>query len=409
MRILVLRNEPPWPLCYGGRLHAYELCRRLAERHDLLLVAERPCDVADLPFNFECRVARDSRLYSSAKTAHQHPLRLSRAEQFFGVDPVFTADVLRLIREHRPDVVIGMSFKALASLSRIEATPTICDLADDEVLHRWRELNSGRATGKWADLKCLLAATLFERQHIPRVSAVTVLSHTDARWCRRVTGHPRVECIPHGVNCERYQPLTGPEDPNRIVFWGGLTFGPNTSAVLFFAEKVWPLIRRRRPEVKWSIVGWGSPPQLERLRGLPGIEFTGYVEDIRPHVGHAAVAVVPMVGGAGIKNKIMEAWAMARPVLCTPRALGDLPGVHGQNVWLARSPENMADGLLRLLADTQLRRRIGAAGRHTAERHCSWDRAASRLEGLCMELAAARAGTTTLPSGLEEGLAHAIS
>jgi polysaccharide biosynthesis protein PslH len=112
------------------------------------------------------------------------------------------------------------------------------------------------------------------------------------------------------------------------------------------------------------------------------------VDDIRPHVRGAAVAVVPMISGAGIKNKIMEAWAMGKAVLCTPRALGDLPGTPGQDVWVARSPRSLARGLLTLLEDADLRRRMGQAARATALRHCSWDRAAGALEQLCAGLAA---------------------
>ena len=75
---------------------------------------------------------------------------------------------------------------SLAYLARIDNAPTICDLLDDEVLHRWRELWHGRATSKWNDLKCLLAVYLFERKYAAMVDAVTVLSEVDRRACRFV-------------------------------------------------------------------------------------------------------------------------------------------------------------------------------------------------------------------------------
>lgn len=390
MKILVIRNKPPWPLCYGGRLHAYELCRRLAERHQLLMVTEGPCETDEWPFNFECRVARNRRLFDDCAEPEKEGFRGHRLERFFGLSPAFTRDVLKLTRQWRPDIAIGMNYQSLAHLAHITGVPTICDLLDDEALHRLRELLFSRVENTWVDLKTFVATLLYQRRYLRRVSAVTVLSEADRLFCRLHTGHPRIEYIPHGVACDHYVPSDIPVDTNRIIFWGGLGFGPNVSAVLFFAEKVWPLIRQARPQTRWSILGWGAGGSLQRIKTLPGIDLVGRVDDIRPHVGRAAVAVVPMVSGAGIKNKIMEAWAMGKPVVCTPKALGSLPGIHENNVWRARSPRGLANGVIRLLGDRQMRERIGQSARQTAVRHCSWDRAVDQLERLCLDLTASR-------------------
>ncbi|HOJ53108.1 MAG TPA: glycosyltransferase family 4 protein [Phycisphaerae bacterium] len=386
MRILIIRREPPWPLYYGGRLHSYELCRRLAQRHQVLLVAERPCEEPAAPFNFECRVARAGRLLDAPDDGRGPHPRPDRIDAFFGIDPVFTHELARLAAQWRPDVAVGMGYLSLAHLAGLSDIPKICDLGDDEVLHRLLELRHGRLTRKWHDLKCLLAALLYQRRYLRQVQAVTVLSEADRRFCYAYTRHPRVVCIPHGVDCDHYAPQQTPPDEDRIIFWGSLTFGPNISAILYFAEKVWPQVLRRRPGLRWTIIGRGDSPALQSVRVMPGVDLVGQVEDIRPHAARAAVVVVPMVSGAGIKNKIMEAWAMGKPVLCTPRALGSLPGEHSRNVWLARTPRELATGLLRLLEQPGLREALGTAARQTALRHCSWDRAAQELERLCCEL-----------------------
>lgn len=414
MRLLVATSDVPWPLCYGGRLHAFELCKRLARRHTLRVISERGGPGPETGFPFEC-IAAGQPDGGLCPANAPHPTAGGRVERFFGIDPAFGAELTAEVERWRPDVVVGMGYRLLAPLAGLREVPTVCDLGDDEALHRLLELWRGRLSDKWTDLKTLVATLLYQRRCIRRVSAVTVLSEADQRFCRWHTGHPRIECIPHGVDCDHYAPGASPEEPERIIFWGGLTFGPNVSAILHFAERVWPAVIRRRPGLRWSIVGWGWSPPLDRLRGVPGIEFVGRVDDIRPHVRSAAVAVVPMVSGAGIKNKILEAWAMARPVLCTPRALGTLPGVHGENVWLAQSPRKLAEGLLALLDDPSLRRRLGDAARRTAVNRCSWERAAGRLERLCTMLALRGAGASRPPRGCrppikrEEALAHAAS
>ncbi len=384
---MVLRNEPPWPLCHGGRLHTYELCRRLARRHDVLVVAEHPGEGDVPPLPFACRAARAHRLFDDDPGLAEEGIRLSRSERFFGIEASYVRDVSRLAREWRAEVVIGMSYQALSCLSRIRGVPTIADLQDDEVLHLLRECLHGRTTGRWTNLKGLLSTLFYQRAHLAGITAVTMLSEGDRRFCRWYTGHPRIVCIPHGVDCERYAPRDAPVDENLIAFWGGLTFDPNINAILFFADRVWPIVRRHRPQARWSIIGWGDSPHLTRIRQMPGVEFRGFVEDLRPEIARAAVAIVPMLTGTGIKNKIMEAWAMGKPVLCTRRALGNLPGTHGENVWLADSPRDLADGLIELLDMPALRLKIGRSARATAIEHCSWDQAARQLEQLCDDLA----------------------
>lgn len=381
MRYLVVANEIPWPLDHGGRLHAYEMCRRLARRHDLCMITERRPEGESPDLPFETLFVEDA-----GRSEPTTDVALHRFERYFGIQPAFVDAVRRIAERRRPDVVVGLGYRSLACLARLNGFPTICDLQDDEVLHLWRELGICGASKCWVTAKSMLAMTALERWALRRVDAVSVLAEADQRACCRICGRSDIARIPHGVDTEFYAPQAGRVDPARIVFWGVLNFGPNLSAILWFYDQVWPLVKRVYPELRWSIVGPGDASALNPLRSSPGIEFAGRVEDIRPHVCQAALALVPMVSGGGIKNKIMEAWAMARPVLCTRRALGSLPGVHGYNVWLADRPRAMAEGLIRLLTDTHLRHRLSQAGRATAVEHCSWDRAAERFEQLCVEV-----------------------
>ena len=408
MKILVIAKRLPWPICHGDRLHCYELVRRLARQHEVLLIAQTSDDgqvdqgaagfslrdrakgdVAqppNPPFDFHCWTARNGRLYDDAFDPTTDGFVPGRVDRYFGIDLAFAHDVVRFVDEWRPHVVVGMNYHILPILARIKNVPTICDLLDDEALHALLELLHGRADTKWNSLKCTLATLLFQRRYIRQVDAVTVLSEADRRFCRLHTGHPHIHCIPHGVDCDYYAPLQLPEDENRIIFWGSLGFGPNIGAIEFFAEKVWPVIRKHRPNMRWTIAGRGHSPRLARFARLPGVDWLGFVDDLRPLIAEAAVVVVPMLSGAGIKNKVMQAWAMGKTVLCTPRALGSLPGRHGENVWLAKSAKELSKGLLMLAGDRELRGRIGRSARQTAMKHCSWERAALELQRLCREV-----------------------
>ena len=200
MRILVITKRPPWPIHHGDRLHCYELVRRLARRHEILLVAQQPAEDGQLPPDFRCWVARDGRLYDDQLGPTPVPFQPSRIDRYFGIDPAFAMDVDRFVGDWRPNVVIGMNYLMLPVLARLTAVPTVCDLLDDEAFRALLEFASKRVRSRWETLKCFAATLLFQRRHIRRVSAVTVLSQADRRFCRLHTGHPDVRCIPHGVD-----------------------------------------------------------------------------------------------------------------------------------------------------------------------------------------------------------------
>ena len=114
--------------------------------------------------------------------------------------------------------------------------------------------------------------------------------------------------------------------------------------------------------------------------GKDGIRVAGDVPDVRPYLDWAAAAVVPMRSGGGIKNKILEAWAMAVPVVATSMSLHGLAARVDENILTADEPADFARQVLRLLADPDLRTRLSARGRETAVREHSWDRTTAQIE-----------------------------
>jgi glycosyltransferase involved in cell wall biosynthesis len=337
---------------------------------------------------FECWISRDGQLLDS-DPPDGLTIQLDRAERYFGICPRFVQEVGRVADLWRPDVAIGMNYQSMSALSRLDI-PTLCDLQDDEVLHRVLEMTRGQSGFNWSELKALIMIGAYQRRHLRRIDGVALNSPSDARFCRRITGHRHVWSVPHGVDCDAYAPSSDRIDDLRVVFWGGLSFEPNQGAIRFFADAVWPRLLEIQPGLRWSILGPGEAPALDDVRSMPGVDWLGFVDDVRPHVARAAVAIVPMLSGAGIKNKVMEAWALGRPVLATPRAIGDLPGEHGRNVWLGRNADELLDGATQLLQDHELRERIGRSGRRTAVEECSWEHAADQMLECCSKVMALR-------------------
>ena len=166
---------------------------------------------------------------------------------------------------------------------------------------------------------------------------------------------------------------------------------PNEDAMLYFAREVLPHIRRDEPDTTLSIVGRAPTPAVRRLASEPGIEVTGRVEDVRPHIADAAVYVVPLRIGGGTRLKIFEAMAMGKAVVSTTIGAEGLPVTAGQDIVIADEPEPFAHAVVQLIRDEDARRRLATAARRLVVDHYDWSAVAQDFERALERLAASRA------------------
>ncbi len=214
---------------------------------------------------------------------------------------------------------------------------------------------------------------------VRRADAVVCMTDPDAAALRRFCADVPVHVINTGVDLEYFRPSGSPETRPRLVFVGAFQHHPNVDAMLHFCGAVLPRIRSRVPDAEFVIVGSNPPPEVAALAGTPGIEVTGFVEDIRPCMASASVYVVPLRLGVGIRGKILEAWGMGMPVVATPVACAGLRYEQGRNLLVAGTDEAFADQVVELLNDAGLRARLGVEGRRLVENHYGWEASASRL------------------------------
>ena len=167
-----------------------------------------------------------------------------------------------------------------------------------------------------------------------------------------------------------------------MVFDGSMDFRPNVDAVLWFASEVWPHMRRARPEARFYVVGRNPTAQVRQLASLPGITVTGAVEDTRPWVACAAVYVVPMRMGGGVRLKLLQAMAMERGIVCTPMGAEGVPVRHGRELLLAGSPEAFARSALDLMSDPDRRAALGRAARRLVTARYDWSVLLPALDGI---------------------------
>jgi sugar transferase (PEP-CTERM/EpsH1 system associated) len=189
-----------------------------------------------------------------------------------------------------------------------------------------------------------------------------------------------IEVVPNGVDIETFDGNTSEQEvPNQIIFTGTMDYYPNTNAVLFFAQRCWPLIRAQIPGATWQIVGRNPPVEIRKLGELPGVTVTGTVPDVRPYLAASSVAIAPLRVGSGTRLKILEALAMRKAMVSTSVGYEGLSLVPGKHLIVADRPQEIAQAIVALMNNPEMRAALGTAGRALVEAEYDWGRCGDRL------------------------------
>lgn len=193
----------------------------------------------------------------------------------------------------------------------------------------------------------------------------------------------KVSVLPNGVDLDYFKPDDDQvREPETVVVSGKMSYHANITMVLNLVEQIMPRIWSSRPGVKLWIVGKDPGPMIQSLSKHPGIEVTGTVDDIRPYLRRATVAVSPLTYGVGIQNKVLEAMACRTPVVSTPQAVSTLGATPGEDVLVADRPEEFAAKVLQLIDDPSLQAGVGEAGLRYVRKYHRWSAVAELLEGI---------------------------
>jgi glycosyltransferase involved in cell wall biosynthesis len=225
----------------------------------------------------------------------------------------------------------------------------------------------------------------YESSLIQQFSRVLVTSEIDKlqllRNSQRADDSDRITVVANGVDTQTFQPA-GPRDAATVVFSGKMSYHANNSAALYLAREIMPRVWRVYPEARLLLVGSRPSRQVRSLASDSRIVVTGYVADMSTYLQRARISVAPLLYGAGIQNKVLEAMACATPVVATPQAIAALDVKNGKEILIGESPDAFATQVCALLGDNTLCQVIGNAGRsYVQKRHC-WDNIGSKLEAI---------------------------
>jgi len=401
MRILVLCDRFPWPLTNGQNLRIYHYINALKERHqfDLLCYGDAqsvPAEIVPLFGRIDCSPKPAAEKFTGVRKLWS----AFDLNQFVLKCPTTTHKIFRWQQEQPYDLIWVSGWDMIVNIPPALGVPVLMDAVDDGLLEHRREVQTAPSLKRrLRALKLLWMNYRFEKRYFAPQEGVLFVSERDAASFQTIAPKTKVSVVHNGVDTDFFAPLGLPKRRHTMIFEGNISFAPNLDGLRYFCAEILPLIQARCPDVALQVVGRDPPPEIQALAtgkiGAPGIAVTGFVDDVRPYLDQATLFVCPLRKGAGIKNKLLQAWSIGLPVVATSITLGGLKAEPEKNVVVADTPEDFAAAVLRLLDDADLCQRLSTHARATALDHYSWRQKAAELETVMATVA----GTPPLPRG----------
>lgn len=236
---------------------------------------------------------------------------------------------------------------------------TVCDFVDVDS-DKWRQYACSLARPMcWLYHREATKLLEFERRTAWLSDASVFVSEPEAalfRGCAPEVAE-RVTAVNNGVDTDYFSPLREYPNPYQagevpVVFVGAMDYRPNVDAVNWFASRVLPDLRRAVPGIRFFVVGSRPGEAVRRLAADASIRVTGTVEDIRPYLAHARLSVAPLRIARGVQNKVLEAMAMALPVVVSPQGLDGIRACGKREVLEADGHEAFVRDVLEVLHGT---------------------------------------------------------
>ncbi len=394
--ILFLAHRIPYPPDRGDKIRSWQLLKALAAqaRVHLACFADDEADAAHLP---ALRAALGGRLGEAHVEVRANGKAKAGARALLGGAPVslalFDSPALRAfvnakLAKGRIGAVFAFSGQMAQFVPAAWRGRFLMDFGDVDSAKFAAYAEEASGPMRWVYRREAKRLAAFEQAVAARADFVTFVSEAEAALFRSATGLGNIRALSNGVDfaafdpAAAFPPLASQQSGPMLLFTGQMDYPPNADAVSWFACEVLPLVPRAR-----FVIAGRAPTAEVRALASATVTVTGAVDDMRSWLAAADIVVAPLRIARGIQNKVLEAMAMARPVVASPAAFEGIEAEPGRDLIVADGAAAMAREINALLADPRRAAALGQTGRALVTASYSWE---SRLAPLAAMLSEPR-------------------
>lgn len=396
MRILWIKTELLHPVNKGGRIRTYQMLRALKAQHHITYVA-----LHDGPTDDPALTQANEYANTVVRIPHVQP---TRSEPKYWTDLVqslvsslpfavwrYKSDELTswLTKYAKPDsydVVIVDFLAPAAGVPDSLPLPVVLfeHNVETEIWRRHAETATRFLTRRLFRLQ-ERRMRAFENAWCRRSDLVVAVSDADAMALETNFGAVKPVAVPTGVDTDYFVPQGNtPREAALFVFVGSMDWLPNEEGVQWFCEAVWPEVRRKIPRARFRIVGRSPSPAVRALADdATGVEVTGSVPDVRPHLEAASAMLVPLRIGGGTRLKIFEAMGMECPVISTTIGAEGLPVTNGTHLLIADDVAGTVAACEDIVSNPARASSIAGNAARFVRQHHSWAGVAQAFGDAC--------------------------
>jgi len=386
MKILFITSQFPFPPDSGWNIRVFNFIRFLSERHEITLLSFYT--EKDDPSKFSELSGYCSEIFTIRRSSSYNPLDLAKG-LLTSIPFSIWNYKSRKMEKKAKEIISSRKYDVIQveDIHMSQYLPWDCsglkilDMhnVESEYLERFSEIEKNVFKKYYASLT---AGKLkkYEVTNSKKFDICLAVSEKDLKTFQLFAQPKIMEVIPNGVDLSYFTPAGVEADPLTLLFLGKLDYRPNVDALVYFMEKIWPRLIEKIPEAKFVVGGKDLPENLRNSLKSRNVILKGYVEDIRKVLSSCAVMVVPLRYGGGTRIKILEAFAMGKPVVSTSLGCEGIEVHSGEEILIADTPESFADSVVEVLTDPDLSKKLSQRGRGLVQEKYDWEKITWKLE-----------------------------
>jgi len=397
MRILMLSATFPYPPTLGGtQIRTFYLLKHLSQRHEVTLVTQRSAAVTDQQVEDLGAVAHKLMVFPRPTEADLQPGlagKLGRLAQFvvagtppsvrYVANPAMQAWIDDWVTEGHADAITcehSVNEVFVRPRYRQQVGRVVVDIHSSLYGTLRNQLDTGTAEKPRRDRFNLGLMARYERRYVAKFTDLVLTTEEDRRFFAHAPGPLHV--VPNGVELTQFPRRDQDPGGYGLVFVGAMDYIANVDTACYLAREILPPLRQRYPDATLALVGGKPTAAVRALADLPGVTVTGRVPTVVDYLHRAAVCVVPMRIGYGIKNKTLEAMAAGVPVVASDRGLEGLAVDNPLRALRANTVPEYVEAIGRLFEQPALRQQLAQRGRELIEHQFTWDRVGQQYEAI---------------------------